>query len=46
MAEAIQERDRAFDALFDAVREVDRVHDRIVTDYEDAERERLQRRGQ
>lgn len=43
VAEAREERDRAFEALDHAIAEVDRLHDRVVADYENAEQERLQR---
>lgn len=43
VAAAKDKRDTAFVALDNAMHEVDRVHDQIISDYELAEQERLQR---
>lgn len=41
--EAREKRDVALDRLDGAINEVDRVHDRIIADYEEAEADRLER---
>lgn len=42
--EARQDRDDLLEKLDEANQEVDRVHDRVIDDYEDAEQQRLTRR--
>lgn len=46
VVEAREKRDLAFKVLGEAVKKVDRLHDRIVTEYENAEYQRLERRAQ